>query len=164
MYRFTYVFPFLFLVGCISSAPLAPIGPQSTTMERANKMIVRTDDDLETAYRRLGQLLVQRNFTLENSDPVLLSLSTDFKEVGGNRMKVNAFITESEGKTQIEMKGQLRLAINVGQSLFGEAAAEDAPTLVEKRGMSGSPYDVTWRELESLARAYPGGAVLYARD
>lgn len=164
MRRSILALPLLLLVGCASSAPLTPVAPQAEAVPRANKMVVRTTDTPDEAYRRLGQLLIQRGYTLQNSDAALRSLSTDFRDVGGSRMSINAFVSEVGGQTQVEMKGRLQLSVNVGQALGGAAMREDASQMVEQRGMSGSPFDRTFRELEATARAYPSGTVLYARD
>lgn len=154
----------VFVAGCYTTFdPNAPVPAEKVQPQRANQIVVRTADGPEDAYRRLGQILVGRDYALATSDNVMLSLTTDWKQSTRSRLRVVAFVSESDTGAEITLKGQLKLQVNVGQALFGSAMAEDMPTPVEQGYRRGSPAGDSFAELEAIAQAYPEGQVSYTR-
>jgi len=157
----------LLLAGCVTTASqMEPAGPAPEPMKSANTIVVKTDDAPDDAYRRTAQLLQKQGYSFSNTDETLLSLTTEWKSyAGNNRMKVSAYVEEDDSASaKVTFKGTSRLGYNVGQAIAGEAAAEDAGSVVENRGQSGSPMQEAFTELNGLARSYPDGEVMYYRN
>ncbi len=155
MNRLNLVVTIFFIFGCVN-LQLPPAPPQETPLEMANKIIIHTTDSPLDAYRNLAQTFIQSNFSLNNTDDLLLIISTDWKEgkTFGGQIKINVFVKEESGHTQITIKGKWR----------GDNLTSDAGITIMDYGLKGSLAKTTFLELESAAKLYPNGKILYARD
>ena len=140
----------VFSSGCYTTgAGESPSGGQS----RAVGFVVRLDSDPESAYRQVARVLSDRGYVMATSDPVLLSITSDWKALfGSNTVRVRAMIDDSNG-TSVRLRGDVQLGVNVGMALIGPTAKEDPSMEIEETGMRGSVARRAWEELEAVALA-----------
>ena len=131
---------------------------------RPNRITITTSDSPEAAYRRIGQILVGRGYAIAQSDPALLILTTEPRELGSGVIRITASVTDGDSGARVHVKGATKMGYNVGKALLGAAADEDALSALERAGMRGSPARRAWDEMEAVALAYPDAAITYARD
>lgn len=147
---------FLFLIFCVVTPGCYTFGKGGETeTRRATGLVIHTSDDADTAYRRLAGLLVDRGYSLAETDNVLYSITTDWRATSRGQVRVRAMVREGEG-VGVTIRGDVVLNINVGKSLLGQEAREDAPTPISEVGMKGSPAREAWEELEAIAASYGG--------
>ncbi len=124
-------------------------------MKAANRVIVRTTDAPSAAFDRAATL-VGRTFLIETEDRAGGRLVTDWKDVEGRAMRV-AVQVEAVPKT-FESAEQTRLVFT------GETKAMGQTRPVRHEGEDKEVIRGRFSTLDALARAYPRGRVLYARQ
>lgn len=133
--------------------PTAP--PQPTPMEAANRVIVRTTDAPAAAFNR-AVAVVGRTFPVEAEDRAAGRLVTGWKEVEGRPMRV-AVEVQAVPKT-FESAEQTRLVLTAETRRMGQALP------VRHEGEAKAVLRGHFGALDALARAYPRGRILYARQ
>lgn len=126
------------------AARVAPA--QAVPPAKANTIIVTLPDSGQVAWRRIAQALIDRGYSIKNSDKDLLLLTTEGKQTG----RAGA-ITVS-----VSLKGN-QATVRATQFLGSFGMMQ-----VDYRGMKGSPNLLGWQELEAAAKAF-GGTLAYTR-
>ena len=147
LYRLALVVALLSLVGCS--------GALEGTSGKPDRLTVTTDDEPDAAYRNAARALLDMGYAVAQSDEVLRTVTTDYRQTEKGVGVLNAplemkvvLVVSDETPATIVYRGTYR------SSSLGD---EEMPVL--KRGMSGSPSMNAWNELETAARSYPDGAV-----
>lgn len=141
------------ITGCYTSGlgeKPAPEAPQAVGF------IIRLEMAPEQAYRQAARVLTDRGYVVAASDPVLQSITTDWKSVVGlNTMRVRVIVDE-DGGTNLRIRGDVQLAVNVGKAFLGSNMREDPPIEIVDTGMRGSVARKSWEELEAVAASFGG--------
>lgn len=140
------------------------IGGNKDPEKIATGFLINTSDDPETAYRKIAGMLSDRGYTLAATDPVLYSITTDWRELGGHSIRLRTLIRESTAGctlqcTSISVRGDYNLSVNVGKALLGSAMRDDPSSPIEERGMRDSPARKAWVEMETFVAGYASGVV-----
>jgi len=157
------IFIIAFLVtGCATTLP--PAGPDSSAMEKADAIWIVSNDDAETAYRKIAQSLTDAGYSISSSDAVLMNIVTepyqpsesfgDALSSGGMKVVLNASVREVEGKTAVKLSGKFTIP-----GLYGSDDNE-----IRNQGAGTSYTGRSWKELERIAESYSGGSLEYTRN
>ncbi|MBP3193062.1 hypothetical protein [Natronogracilivirga saccharolytica] len=128
-------------------------------MERANQIIIQTQDEPEDAYRNIASILTGQGLTISSSDPVLYSITTERKQLDAS------FIDEAiTSRAIIQISSQVRSTSNNTQILLtGRLWIGGAERQIERRTARGQARNA-WNALNDLANKYPNGRLMYARN
>ena len=139
---------------------LAPLlagcaGAFEGTSGKPDRLIVQTSDDPDTAYRNAARALLDMGYPMVQSDAVLRTATTDYRET-------------KKGVGLLNAPMEMRIVLVVSdatpatvayRATFKSSSLPGGEMPVVKRGQGGSPSMNAWNELETAAASYPGGTV-----
>ncbi|WP_324671043.1 hypothetical protein [Hymenobacter sp. GOD-10R] len=146
------------LLSCLLPTLVFAQVPSATPLKKANAILIETTDSATVAYRNMGRLLVTEGYTIAVSNADFATISTGDKP--GKHGVLQAFtvlVTPMKAGSQIILTGTFA-DTNMGVLSPG-VGYQRIP--IANSGMKGSPVQNTWASLDALAKAYPGGKVLY---
>ncbi len=123
-------------------------------LDGANTVLILTEDHPDAAYRKMGQLLTSRGFTIQNSDRDLGMISTGAKRIGiwtEWDLKLTAVISDEEPAT-ISLNGLTRPMIE-----------ERWTQLYYRNSFFRSIQQTAWQELYDIAIQYDGKQIAFER-
>ncbi|MDH3650864.1 MAG: hypothetical protein OEQ53_14355 [Saprospiraceae bacterium] len=153
------------LTATCSSIHAQPIAPK-----KANKIVIQTSDDIGTAFRNFGRLLLREGYVLEQSDATFYFLTTEPREMkygisgmGKLNLKLYVQFDESENGTLIQITGkyaseQLFKAAGGGKDEFN---FDTQGNEILNRGGKASLTGASWIIMDELAKALQGGSITY---
>lgn len=140
--------------GCVTTQKV----PGSTKGD--NKIVVKTEQSFEEAYKQAGQILSTNGYGIDNSDKDLGTIASGPQKLSqlNGSMKVNVSIREDEG-IKVIFSGLVKMDadINVGYGVTSKSSWNK----VVNKGMSGSIMQVAWNDLFDLAEEYPEGEISF---
>lgn len=148
---------FIIISGCATQLP--PAGPNSMPMERANQIIIRTQDDPTLAYRGIASILTDQGFIISSSDAILFNITTERQHLPASFM-VESITSRAtvQISSQIRTQGGTTTVVLTGRIWMGGAERR-----IRHETRSGQDRN-SWNALQKIASSYPGGRVLYARN
>jgi DNA polymerase III epsilon subunit-like protein len=134
----------ILLYGCAGTQDLAPDGSEIPI--GVNTIIAHTNLDKESAYQNVGQYLIQKGYSIENTTPEFYGLETDFKEIPVGLL--DAWVEISISSTVVDMNKDTQI-IFTGRLNSGLGEFE-----IEQRGIDDSIIRIAWNEFYTLAKSY----------
>lgn len=139
----------ILLSSCASSLP--PAEPSTNMMDKANTIILTTNEDPSQTYQQFEAYLGNTGFTVLRSSEQPLTLQTKHKKFdptilglfGSYSMKINASMKDS--------------ALHITGTL-------SSGTKVENGGSKNSPVKNGWNQLVSIAQEFPHRQLFYSRN
>lgn len=113
--------------------------------KKANTIIIQTDDSPEDAYKKMARILTKNGYGIENSDNILLTLTTNEQGFRYGNTKLNVSIEENK----IRLTGT-----------YNTPAFPNDATTIDMRGMKKSPARLAFEQMNEVAKQY-GAPVLY---
>jgi len=137
-----------FLTSCAGSKNTTGIN-DSSAPSNTNTIIVHTNLDANSAYKKVAQTLQSRGYTFRSTDETLKSISTEFTGVSQRWGVDNTFVriganVQGESNSNISIRGWYKTLEN-----------EDTETgqTVKKFGQNGSPARIAWKEMYQVAKS-----------
>lgn len=136
-----------FLISCAGTQDLAPDGSEISI--GVNTIIIHSDLDQETAFRDIGNFLIQKGYSLENTSPEFYSLNTNYKRTsrGSGLMQAPVDISVSASVVDQNQSSQIILSAILKNSMLEDEG-------VQQKGQTGSVMRVAWDEFYNLAKSY----------
>ncbi|WP_440999771.1 hypothetical protein [Fodinibius sp. SL11] len=139
----------ILLSSCASSLP--PAEPSTNMMDKADTIILTTDEAPSKAYQHFEMHLGNMGFTVLRSNEQPMTLETKCKQFdptifglfGSFSMRINASMQDSA----LHITGTLASGTNV-----------------ENAGGKNSPVKSGWNQLVSIAQEFPHRQIYYSRD
>lgn len=116
-------------------------------------LIVETQDDYPTAFKNLKMSFVRQGFHITHSDEQTNSVTGEMTVKRAGNIVVSAAVFD-EG---IFFNGNFDTGIGIRIYNVSKTGAEP----IECRGMKGSPMMIAFQQMESIAKSYPGGRIIY---
>ncbi|WP_375437502.1 hypothetical protein [uncultured Hymenobacter sp.] len=114
----------------------------SVPFKKANAILIQTPDTGRVALRRLASLLQERGYSVDQLNYDLHSLSTKPKTVGKSGLVLS--VTALYQPAGLLLRGQYQVpALNMS-----------VPGVAEFSGMEGGANKLSFRELETIGKAY----------
>ena len=116
-----------------------------------NTVLIITGDDPDEAYRKMGQILAERGFSIQNSDREMGSISTSPKPIGRGTQweaQVNVVVSGSESAT-IALSGSSRTNQEVRWV-----------RIYDRESRLGH-QQTGWTELYEIAKKYEGAEIAF---
>lgn len=137
------------VTACVSTLP--PAGPASEMMDRANSVILMTNENSDTTYYNLQNHLGNQGFTVIESEDNPLTIVTQYKTFGplmfgvwgSYSMKITATVNDSS----IHFTGDL-----------------SSGTQVKNSGGKNSPVRSGWNKMVEVAQQFPHEDIYYSRN
>jgi len=142
-----------------------PLLGLSQSPRKSNTIIIHTVDSEDEAFKKIGRILLNEGFTLENIDKDFYMLVSNIKtsthgfmNAGKVDTKINIQVDKKEDKTLIKITGKF-----ASPQLFQYTESEfDSQALqIENIGAKGSPVNAAWLILVGLAEKYDSGSIEY---
>mgnify|MGYP007116967009 CR=1 FL=1 len=148
----------VFFVSCAGSQQTTGIN-DSTAPPNTNIIIIHTELNAESAYKKVAQILQNRGYTFRSTDETLKSISTEFTGVSQRWGVDNTFVrvganVQGESNSKIAVRGWWKTLEN-----------EDTETgqTVKKFGQNGSPARNAWKEMYQVANSL-GDSLSYQKN
>ena len=122
-----------------------------------DQVIIRTVDSPENARKTIAALLAERGYAFRRSEssPTLVTRWAALPSSESDRLfKVSAFVDNTSTDTAITLRGWVRME--------GEGVDDGVPVVYYSS--PDSSMQKPFSELQSIARAYPGGTLFYTQD
>ena len=131
-------------------------------LDDANAIIITTEESPEVAFRKIGKLLINEGFTLQNVDKTFLMLVTvpinkksGFLGMQEIALKITGEIIESP--TRIRLYCDF-VDININKSLNLDTDFDKHKMRAEN---SSGSYSTAFELLDEVAKKYEGGKISY---
>ena len=147
---------YLTIGGLLSSCTFLEVASPSPDepFEGVDQVIIRTVDSPENARKTIAALLVERGYALRRSEssPTLVTRWAALPSPESDHLfRVSAFVDNTSTDTAITLRGWVRMA---------STGADDGVPVVYYSSPDSS-MQKPFAELQSIARAYPGGSLFY---
>lgn len=143
----------------ISSPVIAQEAPK-----KANLISVKLDDNIDSAFRNVGRLLLDEGYELATADKVFYAITTEVADKTTGFMKptleikFNLIFNELEDGTSVDIK-LMFLDKSLGRS--GKKNFDDQAMRAENRGAKSSALKTAWKVLDNFAKKIDGGSITY---
>jgi len=119
-----------------------------------NTVLIITQDHPDVAYRKMGQILTERGFSIANSDREMGTIST-----APGSFSIGFLTGDWEGRINVVISGSDTATIALSGT--SRLSSEDAWRRIEDRGGSHTPPQAGWVELHEIAQKYEGAEIAF---
>jgi hypothetical protein len=137
------------LIFILAVAPLLTTIGQEIP-KKANTIIISTSLSKDQLYGRITEILFENGYGILNSDKSIATITTTNKPIKAGAVKLNFLIKDSK----VSVRGDL-----YGISIEINGVTDNGPSIVDFRGMKGSPALNAWNEMQKIADLIPGTKV-----
>jgi hypothetical protein len=148
MKKLIFIFLTVLFMGCAGSKKTAGIN-DSSVPSSTNTILVQTNLDAKSAYKKVARILQNRGYTFRSTDETLKSISTEFRGISQRYGVDNTFVriganVQGESNSKVSIRGWYKTFVN-----------EDTETgqTVKKFGQNGSPTRKAWKEIYQVAKS-----------
>lgn len=129
---------FLFFYGSLSAQEIP---------KKANVIIITDTLSQEQSYNKITEILFEYGYGIQNFDRPVGTITTTLKPIKGATVKLNFLIKDNK----VSVRGDF-----LGPSVELYDVINNRSSVIENRGMNGSPAKNAWDELCKITDQVPG--------
>lgn len=137
--------------------------------KKSNLIIVRTTDNIDDSFKKVGRILINDGYEIETSDKNFYMITTKVRQkkygmMGGGTLEIKLIfqIDQISDTTLIKVKGyvnSMQLASTAGMR---NDSFEKSAIRIENKGANGSIIRSAWEFMDEIAKKYDAGQIVYS--
>lgn len=148
--------PFVLFFCLVFFAKAQDIPTKDVVFRQCNTVVVYTDEDAPTAFRKVQLIMRNNGLTTSNLNPEMFSATGSVVTKNTGTVIINFYVTDQQ-PNRIIFSGSYdpNMRVTVGMFTAG------GPNRIEYIGIKGSAPKAAFGIMEDIAKGYEGGRVFY---